>query len=300
MLKLRKERCFNDYSLEEEEKKSKFIFGSMENISVITISVPNASRTIQKKVISVSIKDNYDESRFTIAAMSADSAIVFLYDDDWISLYTSNQEIIPEIYLVPFSDGDVSVCATSSGYIIRESKNSGFRINDAKALKSYLLGKSYSLYNLSSGRVNGRWMDLEKDKTLITAWSEYGNKAKIKAFFKINTLRTTGVLSFLIFSSWINIAYQVNAFESHLIGQNNFYTTQISKVASSMGLPPTAPSENIVSLVERPSQVKAPAFKTILSHHLNDSFVINSKKAQINSIKKKLPELADYEVVYDK
>jgi hypothetical protein len=301
LLKRRKERCFNAYSLEEEGCGSKLIFGSMNNISVISIDVPDAPLAIQHKVIKSNIVNNYSESGYVISQVIKNKAIVYVYDKKWLKTLPLNSNILPEIYLVPFHEGFVSVCATEAGFIIRETESSGFRLDNSSAVKEYLLERKYKLFNLSSKSVNQRWKQLNRSDTMDEAWLSTGSTTKIRTSIRVNARQITMVLSVLIVASWANIATQINTHQSELNAKNEYLSTQVGLLAKSVNLKPSASKSDVFKQIESAKlNNKADMFKNLLSYHYSDDFEIDDFVVSIGSKDKSMPNINGATIVYDK
>ena len=301
MLKPQREKCTNDYSLEVEDCQGKFIFGSMDNISVTSLNIPNSSKSDQEKVISTQMMTDYPDDDYVVANRDEGTAIIFIYNKEWISTHAYGVHVIPEIYLVPFDSGLISVCSTKTGYIVRESEHSGFRLADPKVLKHYLEGKRYNLYSLGETNVNNRWSQLNKGEVLVNAWKDYPNRHKITASISFSRNQKSLLLLFLIAISWGGIFYQIN-------NQSTAIENTIAKLDSEMQNSvkyinidnSNFTSFDVKKVISDNYSAKYLAFKNLLSYHGVDSFSIKDDRVKVFSNNKGMPALSGFEVNYDK
>lgn len=153
---------YDNYCMEQNSDKAKNIFVLMTNINAVEIKVPNINKKQSIKIADTVSKQKYGEGCYQVKNVESGKALVYVYTNEWISKYKNkNVNLIPEIYIVPWKDNCVSVMFTGQGYIIRDGLNSGFRMENKITIKEYLVGKEYSLYNMSNNKMRKSWKKVE-------------------------------------------------------------------------------------------------------------------------------------------
>jgi hypothetical protein len=148
---------------------ARYVFVSMNNINVVELKVPDIAKNKAKKIAILNATHKYKSGNFQLNSVEGGVARIYTFDEKWIEKFQGKKvDMIPEIYLVPYKKNTVSVMAVRDGFVIRDSEDSGFRIESKATVKEYLKNKTFNLYNIDSKKVNANW---KKEKFIDLAKS---------------------------------------------------------------------------------------------------------------------------------
>ena len=303
MSKQSKDNCIK-YGVDEHNDNAVKLFGSMNDISIMTIILPKTSKKNSEQIVFNKINKNSNADLFTISSIQNNEAVVFVYTKKWIDnirLRSCANEILPEIYLVPFH-GTTSVCLTNTGYIVRDGINSGFRIKNESAVKKYLAGKKYELYKLGDHKTNDKWQVITEKETK-KSWLASKRIRKISTSY-ITKNASSALFPYILISVavvlWSVLFIQNENYINDIKYKDKTLAGYINKEISPLGLVDDFDMKSIdAELNKRKASNILGDFKATLQEHYDDEFIIDQSQVVIKSKKKYIKRLKKVKVVYE-
>ncbi len=297
------------YSFDINQKSTRYLYASMNDVLVITLNMPSLNNTQLTRVIMQKVQKEYPDDLYYIASIDEGYATVFVFNK-WLLDTVKDSKIkkfLPEIYMVPFNNR-LSVCKVIDGYIVRTSQDSGFRLNDRDAVKEYINGKEYDLYNFTEARMGNSWRNIYKKNHLKDFWNKKRNPSPVPSEYKKPAVKTektisgfiTGLLIVLILGVWGFIYYN----NTKIIADYDNAIAEMKADKREMVYPYptniTASHINTKQANKKKTQISK-YFDNLVSRYYKDSFSIfgNTIKVKTQRLDNRPKNLNNYKVYYE-
>jgi hypothetical protein len=296
------EKYSKPFAFEGGEIFNRILICSMDNVSISTMEIPTTNKKDVNKIVQNKLSQKKSGDTNNIVRTKNNSALVYSYDVAWIDGQINKKiisSILPEIYLLPYNKGIISVCKVKNGFIIRDGEDSGFRLSSQDSVMQFLQGNEYNLfYSHGSAPKNWTFLDIsEKNiKKIINS-----NRNKLDIVKKVNRYVNSFSLitiAIILFWGWYLNNIQVAISENHKISE--VYSSKVQNFTGDLfDLPVKNKYELDLALINKKKSTISKAFNVAVSLHHSDSFALDSEKISIHSKLSEKIQLDNIRVVYE-
>lgn len=298
------------YGFDLSNANTRYLYASMNDILVITLNMPMLDNAQLTRVIMQKVQKEYPGDLYYISSMKEGYATVFIFNK-WLLDTVKDSKIkkfLPEIYMVPFNNR-LSVCKVRDGYIIRTSQDSGFRLNEKRAVKEYISGKEYDLYNFTDAKMGNSWNNIYNKGHLKEYWKKKVNPQAVPSEYKrpkankdrgIVSNFITALLLVSILGVWGFIYYN----NAKIIAKYNNVMAEMKADKRDMVYPyplniTASEVHDRIKSLEKSDLSKY--FDNMVSKYYSDSFSIFDKKIKVKTDRpgERPKKINNYKVYYE-